>query len=112
MLFPDIEGKAVAYSDHTYRKIVVSEEAQDIPGSIIHEIGHIVDYSSPYGRLSPTPEFSAIYAEEGRRYTAYGATNAREFFAEIFRGLCTDPVYVHTICPKAAQYVTAATLVF
>ncbi|MCR4586924.1 MAG: hypothetical protein K5682_00825 [Lachnospiraceae bacterium] len=70
---------------------------------VIHEMGHYIDTDQGY--LSKTPEFAAIFAEEGANLTAYGSTEATEFFAEVYCYSVLDPDTLAEKCPKAYSYL-------
>lgn len=73
------------------------------PDSILHEMGHFLDYMA--GEVSQSVAFKKIYDEEGKNLTTYGAENPSEFFAETYHFFITDPTRLKNNAPKSYAYL-------
>lgn len=77
--------------------------------SVLHEIGHFIDYVCGY--LSDTEEYKSIWGSEieafkSFHYTAEENTNtANEYFAESFQVYVESPSELQKNCPQSYDYI-------
>ena len=117
------QGETITRVDNMPYIVYFSSLAYD-GDTLIHEVGHALDYlamvnsgkftGSFYG-ISDSDEWQAIYAADGAaiaaidRLTAINASkNSCECFAEAFRLVYTDPEALESVSPAAYQFVLEA----
>ncbi len=106
----DVTGNIVGLYQSSTKTLFISTSA---PGStLIHEMGHYLDYQ--HSIISLQDEFSALYASEqdtfvarGSSDKAYGISNPKEFFAEVFANLILYPNYAYAETPGTATFIAA-----
>ena len=106
-------GKNYGYSGNILALTVYGEKTIYISvkdsSSIIHEVGHFLDYS--LGRVSSFPEFVDIFTEESGNLTLFHKTHkdnystALEYFAESFQEYILHPNDLQNFCPKTYEYI-------
>lgn len=78
--------------------------------SIVHEMGHYVDFKSSWA--SSSTEFSAIYSEELQSFKSIVSTHenntstSSEYFAEAYAISIEYPDLMMQYCPKTYEFVT------
>ena len=93
----------------------------DIEGTVIHEIGHVLDftialfedgtYTGSNCKISNSAEWQAIYAADCAKIaaidsqTAVNSYSAKELFAEAFRLTYQNPEALIAVSPAAYEYV-------
>ncbi|MCI9041674.1 zinc-dependent peptidase [Dubosiella newyorkensis] len=74
--------------------------------TLLHELGHIVDYQEPYSQhfLSENEDFQSLYDIEGSQLNAYGASSPAEFFAESYKYYLRYPDLMEEKIPLTQAY--------
>lgn len=73
----------IEYSGVTYNKIMyISEDADCIEATILHEVGHALDIE--LNKISKSEEFEKIFEKEKINAREYAQENIREFWADIY----------------------------
>lgn len=77
--------------------------------SVIHEMGHYIDFSSDF--VSGTEEFEEIFNEEADDFRSFHETHknntstAVEYFAESYQAMITETEEMMEKCPKTYQFI-------
>lgn len=90
-------------------KAIYIDNREKAVNSVIHEIGHYIDFS--YGFISQSAEFNEIFNEEMPVFIKLHKTNKAntntpvEYFAEFFEVMMIEPELVMTKCPKTFGFI-------
>lgn len=91
--------------------IEISAQSDDIRRTVIHEVGHVFDYSKDYfNQYSNAKQWYTLYEEEWRllyyhKGMLHNVENVQEYFATIFQMCLLEPDVVKELCPKSADYM-------
>ena len=90
-------------------KVIYIDNRKKAEPSIVHEVGHAIDYS--YGFTSNSQEFNDIFAVEHNNVSSFWKTHhnntdtAVEYFAEAFQIYVQQPENLQTYCPQTYDYI-------
>lgn len=86
------------YTDNRSRKITLKK----VDSTVYHELGHFLAFIS--GNYDKTAEFTSIFNQEKKLYTAFNKSyvtqNASEYFAESFKDYTSNPSALKSSRPK------------
>lgn len=90
-------------------KEIYIDNRENAKNSILHELGHFVDYS--LGFVSSSDEFVSIYEEEVNNFVSFWKTHKNntstpiEYFAEAYQVLIVQPDRLIENCPKTVGFL-------
>lgn len=93
----------------TGEKAIYIDNRKKAANSLIHEMGHYIDYSNDF--ISSSEEFAEIYNEEVSTFRSIHSTHANntatavEYFAEFYMVAILDPEKVKDKCPRTYEFV-------
>lgn len=93
----------------TEEKAIYIDDHEKAARSVIHEMGHYIDYS--FGFISSTDEFSSIFREEAEKFRSIHYTHINntctelEYFAESYLVMITEPDILIEYCPKTYEFL-------
>ncbi len=96
------------------RTVYIDNRENAVTRSIIHEIGHAVDFTIGFPNWSGSysEEFQGIYEAEAENFTdctghsEYARTNTQEYFASVFQNIILDPSGTQASVPASFEYVS------
>lgn len=96
----------------TEHAVYLDSRKSAINTSMVHEIGHVIDYSLDYYPIcSLRDEFVEIYNEECNNFVDitgspdYARSSSHEYFASVFSNIVLSPASCRNQCPKTVAYI-------
>lgn len=96
----------------TEHAVYLDSRKSAINTSMVHEIGHVIDYSLDYYPIcSLRDEFVEIYNEECNNFVDvtgspdYARSSSLEYFASVFSNIVLSPASCRNQCPKTVAYI-------
>ncbi len=109
MYYKGVYNNVMAVTDGYIKVIWLSAEEDAIRNSVIHEMGHYLQFT--YGFPNQTEEFEAIYKAERKKFVVPGGSAAQarssslEYFAEAFQEYFLHPDSLLKNTPLTYQYM-------
>ena len=97
------------YDDGSKKHTIWIEDRQNAMDTVIHEMGHYVDFES--GLVSNSEEFIVIHNDEVNLFSKTFNTHknnystSEEYFAESFQNCYLYPTRMKETCPKTYEYI-------
>lgn len=105
---------SIGITINLHKKIIISPKKRHIDESLLHEIGHYVDFQSNY--CSKNEKFLEIFEKEKDFYKknkfvfcyyngSYAKRNSEEYFAEMFQQYIMYPKITKLYAPMTCEYI-------
>lgn len=107
-----LSQSALAITEYQSKTIYIDNRISACK-SVIHEVGHVVDFLN--GSISLTPSFYEVYVSEKDIFTAVWQTDSNntattiEYFAETFEASVINSQLMKDNCPNTYDYIAELT---